>query len=76
MSRHPVRYGETISGAQTLRRSLASVVDEIVILVRDMDESPAKRTLKAELSAIGDAVRRLEVKILGPHRAVRSEAVA
>jgi hypothetical protein len=72
----PVRYGETIAGGKALRRRLGDVVDAIVIEVRDLGDGPAKRALKAELSAIGDAVRRLEVKLLGPHRAVRAESSA
>jgi hypothetical protein len=71
----PVRYGSRESfGQQTLRRRLGEVVDGIVILVRDMGESPEKRALNRELSSIGDAVRALETRLLGPHGCVRAAA--
>jgi hypothetical protein len=67
MSKHlPVRYGSAESfGTQKLRRRLGSIVDEIVIAVRDMDESQAKREVKRELAKIGDAIRALGERILG-----------
>jgi hypothetical protein len=72
----PVRYGDSLIGRQTVRRGLGAIVDALTQHVSELGEGRDKRALKAELSGIGDAIRRLESKILGPHGCVRSEIPA
>jgi hypothetical protein len=65
MSRH-IQYGSAESFSHPkLRRRLGSIIDEVVIVVRDLQDGPNKRALKRELTAIGDAIRALGEKILG-----------
>jgi hypothetical protein len=60
-----VRYGDTASFRQTLQRRLGEAVDELVDFARGMNEGPAKRALKDELTAIAHSIRAIEARVIG-----------
>jgi hypothetical protein len=63
----PVRYdsAETF-GVKVVRRRLGDVLNNVVLEILQLPESKYKLAIQAQLRAISEVVRELEVRLLGP----------